>query len=208
MGGMANRARSAARRSSAFSTPPTKRITVRPARPAASCSPIAACHDCSRTTGPSRSTSSSGKRLAFGLRKLRLRTLGLRRRRLGLDLALEGKAISEIVVCGVVRAREKRTQSCCVMRFALTDLDVRERAIGALRKISMPEVDVPSHELVNPLETVRIGAPVFFGQCDVSPIDRDAFLRADVAITVGDLSKQPWLDQHPARAHHAGAARP
>ena len=79
---------------------------------------------------------------------------GLRRRRLGLDLALESEAISEVVVRGVVRACQERIKRCGVMRFALTDLDVRERAIGALRKIPMPEVDVPSHELANPLEAV------------------------------------------------------
>ena len=43
MAATASRARAAARRSSASATPPTRRTTVRPVRPVAGCSPIAAC---------------------------------------------------------------------------------------------------------------------------------------------------------------------
>ena len=49
----------AANRCSASATPTTRRTIARSARPAGSCSPIAACRACSAATGPRRSTSSS-----------------------------------------------------------------------------------------------------------------------------------------------------
>ena len=58
---------SAARRSSASSTRATKRTTARPARRAASCSPIARCRACCATTGRKRSRSSSGRAAAEAL---------------------------------------------------------------------------------------------------------------------------------------------
>ena len=122
----------------------------------------------------------SHSHLAFGLDEFRfLRRFG-RRRSARIDLALEGQAIRQVFMRGLVRAREECIERCGVVAFGLAHLDARIRAVLAPRHIAMPEVDVPAGELPNPLEPVRVGAPVFARQRDVAAIDRDPlFSRRD-----------------------------
>ena len=114
--------------------------------------------------------------LAFGFNELRFAHCLGRRRRVGVDLALEREAVGQVIVSGEVAARQQRLERRARVYAVFADLECRKRSVGPLRHVAEPEVGVPPYEEPDALEAVGIGAPVLAGKFRIAPVDREALV--------------------------------